>query len=395
LLIWFILACLTAVVLYVLLRPLLAAGEGEAPREAFDATVYRDQLGEIEADRARGLIGDSEAEAARLEIARRLLQADSKEHAKTSGQPEAKRARVATAVVAIAVPVVALGLYLLYGSPRLPDQPLEARLEDPANSQNLGALVARVEARLREHPEEGEGWDVIAPVYLGAQRYQDAADAYGEAIRLLGPSAKRLSGQGQALVLANNGVVSEEARGILARALELDASLIEPRILLAIAKEQDGDFAGAVADWRLLLDKAPAAAPWRQMVEQRVANDEAHLAGKPVPKDQSAAAETAPAAPGASSDAESAAAQNPKAGTTMSPDKTQAMIEMMVQRLAARLDQDGSDLGGWLKLVRAYSVLDRKDDALKALARAKSQFSGNAEALEQLDRLAAELGLRS
>ncbi len=391
-LIWLILACLTAVVLYVLLRPLLAAGEGEAPREAFDATVYRDQLGEIEADRARGLIGDSEAEAARLEIARRLLQADSKEHAGAAGQPEAKPPRAATAAVAILVPVVALGLYLLYGSPRLPDQPLEARLEDPANSQNLGALVARVEARLREHPEEGEGWDVIAPVYLGAQRYQDAADAYGEAIRLLGPSAKRLSGQGQALVLANNGVVSEEARGILTRALELDQTLIEPRILLAIAKEQDGDFAGAIADWRALLDKAPADAPWRQMVEQRVAGDEAHLAGKPAAGQPISGA---PVAAGAAPGGGGPSAADVAAAETMNPADRQAMIETMVQRLAARLDQDGSDLGGWLKLVRAYSVLDRKDDALKALARARSQFSGNAEALQQLDQLAAELGLKS
>ena len=67
----------------------------------------------------------------------------------------------------------------------------------------------------------------------------------------------------------------------------------------------------------------------------------------------------------------------------------------MVQGLAARLDQDGNDLGGWLKLVRAYSVLDRKDDAVKALQRAKSQFSGNNDAMEQLDALAAELGLKS
>ena len=79
----------------------------------------------------------------------------------------------------------------------------------------------------------------------------------------------------------------------------------------------------------------------------------------------------------------------------MSPADRQAMIETMVQRLAARLDQDGSDLGGWLKLVKAYSVLDRKDDAVKALARAKSQFTGNAQALQQLDQLAAELGLKS
>ena len=94
------------------------------------------------------------------------------------------------------MPLLALGLYLAYGSPRMPDQPLAARLQDPASDRNLEALVARVEARLREHPEEGEGWDAIAPVYMGWRRYSDAADAYGQAIRLLGESAKRLLGAG-------------------------------------------------------------------------------------------------------------------------------------------------------------------------------------------------------
>jgi cytochrome c-type biogenesis protein CcmH len=387
LLLWIILGCLTALVLFVLLRPLLGARGREDAREAFNAAVYRDQLGEIDADRARGLIGESEAEAARLEIARRLLQADSKERSAPSERASGSPARSAMIVVATLVPLLALGLYLLYGSPRLPDQPLAARLEDPSNSQNLAALVARVEARLREHPDEGEGWDVIAPVYLGAQRYQDAADAYNEAIRLLGPSAKRLSGQGQALVLANNGVVTEDAKSALTQAIALDPTLIEPRILIAIAKEQDGDFASAIADWRALIDKAPADAPWRQMVEQRIASDEAHLAGKPLPGTPAPA--EAPPVAGGPSTSDVAAAQN------MSPADRQAMIETMVQRLAARLDQDGSDLGGWLKLVKAYSVLDRKDDALKALARAKSQFIGNAQALQQLDQLAAELGLKS
>ncbi len=388
---WLILACLTAFVLFVLLRPLLGAGGQEGPRDAFNAAVYRDQLGEIDSDRARGLIGESEAEAARLEIARRLLQADNGKHASAAHEKISPRGpRTAIIAVATLVPLLALGLYLIYGSPRLPDQPLEARLEDPANSRNLRALVARVEARLRAHPEEGEGWDAIAPVYLSAQRYQDAADAYTEAIRLLGPTAKRLSGQGQALVLANNGVVTEEARKALTRAIELDPSLTEPHILIAIAKEQDEDFAGAIADWRALLAKSgsDANAPWRQMVEQRIATDEAHLSGTPV-AGTPPPGEAAPPVAGGPTAADVSAAQN------MTPADRQAMIETMVQRLADRLDHDGSDLGGWIKLVKAYSVLDRKDDALKALARAKSQFAGNAEALQQLDQLAAELGLKS
>jgi cytochrome c-type biogenesis protein CcmH len=382
-LIWVILAALTAIVLFVVLRPLMAAIGDSAP-ETFDAAVYRDQLSEIDSDRARGLIGEEEADAARVEVARRLLAADSKAQNSPPTKSGHAKAKAAMVAVALALPLLAVGLYLLYGSPRLPDQPLAARLEDPASEQNLGALVARVEARLRAHPEEGEGWDVIAPVYLGARRYKEAADAYAQAVRLLGESAKRLSGQGQALVLANDRVVTEEAKAALERALALDQTLLEPRILLAIAKEQDGRFADAIADWRALLAKAGTEEPWRATVEKRIAAAEAHLAGKVQPPD----GDEAPGA-GAPSAADIAAAQD------MSPDERQAMIARMVDALASRLDQDGNDLPGWLKLVRAYSVLDRREDALKALRRARNQFSGNTQALQQLDALAAELGLKS
>ncbi len=100
-----------------------------------------------------------------------------------------------------------------------------------------------------------------------------------------------------------------------------------------------------------------------QMVEKRIATAEAHLAGKPV-----AEAETAPSQAPRSAERAGPSAADVAAAQNMSPADRQAMIERMVQGLAAKLDQDGSDLAGWLKLVRAYSVLDRKDDAVKALA---------------------------
>jgi cytochrome c-type biogenesis protein CcmH len=372
---WVILALLTALVLYGLLRPLIVHRADDPAREAFDAAVYRDQLAEVESDRARGLIGETEAEAARLEIARRLLAADDGKDTAADDTRSSFPTKAAIIAVAIMLPAAAIGLYLTYGSPRLPDQPLAARLQDPVNEQNLAALVARVEARLREHPEEGEGWEVIAPVYMGWQRYGDAAQAYAQAIRLLGPSATRLSGQGQALVLKNDGVVTEEARRALEQALALDATLLEPRILLAVAKEQDGNFAGALEDWRVLREKQDNV-QWRGMVDQRIEEAEARLAGMPRVD------------PGPS-ESDIAAAE------AMSPAERQEMVERMVRGLATRLAQQGDDLPGWLKLVRAYTVLDRKDEALAALARAKSQFSGNTQAIEQLDALAAELGLKS
>jgi cytochrome c-type biogenesis protein CcmH len=384
-LLWVILAALTAIVLFFLLRPLTGGGGDDPAREAFNAAVYRDQLDEIESDRARGLIGEAEAEAARLEVARRLLATDGK----TPGNDVDKAgwpARAALIGVALALPLAALGLYLTYGSPRLPDQPLAARLQDPASETNMAALVARVEAQLRAHPEQGQGWDVIAPVYMGWRRYGDAAGAYAQAIRLLGPTAKRLSGYGQALVLEKDGVVSEQARSALEHALTLDATLVEPRILLAIAKEQDGNYAAAIEDWRGLLDREGADERWRGMVNTRIAAAEAHLSGKSAPDVAQAPPPSAERGPSA---ADIAAAQS------MSQADRQAMVEGMVTRLAARLDEQGDDLAGWLRLVRAYTVLGRNDDAARALARAKGEFAGNTQAIEQLDALAAELGLKS
>ncbi|TFG89423.1 MAG: c-type cytochrome biogenesis protein CcmI, partial [Hyphomicrobiales bacterium] len=317
-LLWVILASLTAIVLFFLLRPLAGGGGEEPAREAFNATVYRDQLEEIDSDRGRGLIGETEAEAARLEVARRLLAADSEMGDADGAEKGATRARLALVGVALALPLAVLWLYLLYGSPRLPDQPLAARLTDPAAETNIAALVARVEARLRSHPEEGEGWDAIAPVYMSGQLYTEAAGAYEQAIRLLGPSAQRLSGYGQALVLEKGGLVSEQARAALDQALALDETLVEPRILIAIAKEQDGNFAGAIDDWRGLLDRRGADEAWRAMVQTRIAEAEAHLSGKPIA--EADAARPGSGAPGPSA-AEVAAAQN------MSPDDRQAMIE--------------------------------------------------------------------
>lgn len=384
-LLWAIFAVLTAVVLYVVLRPLAGGGSTDESRAAFNATVYRDQLNEVQSDRERGLIGEDDAKAARVEIARRLLAADAEKPGKLD-EPVRPPSRALALGLAVGLPLAALSLYLVYGSPRLPDQPLVARLQDPASNTNLEVLVARVEARLREHPEEGEGWEVIAPVYMGWRRYADAAEAYRQSIRLLGESPKRLASYGQALVLANNGVVTEDARKALERALVLDPKLIEPRLVLIIAKEQDGQFAAAIEDWRALLVDAPADAPWRKLAEQRLAEDEAKLAGRTVPDAPQAAPGQGPQGPTAD---DVAAAQQ------MSPTDRQAMIESMVQRLDDRLKQNGDDLAGWLKLVRAYTVLDRKDDALKALEKAKTQFDGNANALQQLDALAAELGLKS
>jgi len=272
---WIAIAALTALAVLSVLVP-LGRPRPVADAKASELAVYRDQWEEIERDRERGLIDGRDAEATKAEIGRRLLGA-----ARSAGPAEAPdgrgtgRRRVAAALAILGVPALSLGLYAGLGSPGLPAQPLSARLSAPPEQQDIGALVTTVEAHLRAEPGDGRGWEVIAPIYLGLGRAGDAARAFSRAIELLGETASRQIGLGEALVAEANGVVTEAARAAFQRAAALAPQEPGPRYHLAVAKAQEGDMAGAIADWRALLAEAPEGAPWRTALAERIASAEA------------------------------------------------------------------------------------------------------------------------
>jgi cytochrome c-type biogenesis protein CcmH len=374
---WLLCAVMTAAVVYAVTRPLLEPRGDRRDPGAADLEIYRDQLKEIEADRARGLLGAAEAEAARVEISRRLLACADSEPRRPERHPTPGAAKTALAATTAGVPLAALALYLAVGSPGLPGRPHAPRASLELENASVARLVARVEARLRERPEDGKGWDVIAPVYLAQQRYQDAAQAFANAIRLLGESTKRLSGFAEATVLANNGIVTEDARLAYEKILRLDPGRIEPRFWLALAKEQDGDVARAAQEYQSLLAEAPAQAPWRGAVEERLKAVRARLA-----------AGSAPTAAGPT-------AEDVAAAEKLSAEDRAHMIHQMIEGLAERLKANAKDLAGWQRLLRAYVILGEKDKALRALAEARNAFAGDAASLAQLDALAERLGLGS
>jgi cytochrome c-type biogenesis protein CcmH len=377
-LLWILFALMTAAVLAAVLAPLARPAGRSDQRRLGSLAVYRDQLEELEAERARGLIEPEEAAASKVEISRRLLAgAGASGHGRAKGGvAERWHGRLAI-LAAVLVPLVAMAVYLVHGSPGMPGFPAVAQSQVAAEHAGILELVARVEARLREHPGEGEGWEAVAPVYLKLGRYRDAADAYARAIQLKGESVKLLAGFAEASMLANDGVVSEEARGAYERILKLEPQRTEARFWLALAKEQDGKLAEALSEYRALLAAAPAAAPWRSAVSERL-EDVARRLG----------ADGRSANPGPSA-ADVAAAQ------ALSPDDRGRMIAGMVEGLAQRLKENGNDLPGWQRLLNAYVVLDRKSDARAALAEARRHFAGDERALNELSALAASLGLGS
>lgn len=381
-LLWFGFAILAAGVVALLVRPLSgsAAGGPEATADSAavsDVAVYKDQLAEIEQDRERGLIDAVEAEAVRAEVARRLLSHASDGHAGSSaGMTPAVASRWTAIAIGTIVPVASLALYLVSGSPSLPSQPFGARVATPHSKATVDELIAKVEARLKANPEEGQGWDVIAPIYLRMGRADDAAQAYARAMKLLGETPERLLGFAESNVIAANGVVGEGARKAFQRVMEIEPTNFEARFGLALAKEQDGNKDAAIADYKAIYEEIPPDIPWRAGLGDRLA-----ALGAPQPE--------------AATGARGPTAADVAAAEKLSPEERQAQINRMVEGLSLRLKENGSDLEGWVKLVRAYAVLGRSADAAAALSQARKNFTADAKALGELDQLAKGLGLGS
>ena len=205
---WFVMALMTTAAIFAVLWPL--ARRTPLPTGS-DVEVYRDQLDEIERDRAGGLIGEREAEAARVEVSRRLLAAADDVAPARSPDRVGWRGRVAALTALTLLPLGAASLYLMLGSPDLTGQPQAARVESSPEQSPIAELVGRVEAHLEQNPEDGQGWEVLGPVYMRLGRYDDAVKARKNTLRLLEPSAGRWADLGEALTGAANGIVTAEA----------------------------------------------------------------------------------------------------------------------------------------------------------------------------------------
>lgn len=373
---WFLLALMTVGAIFAVLWPL--SRRTAIKSEGRESAVYQDQLAEIDRDIANGLIGETEGAAARVEISRRLLAAaDAEESHAASSSLRLRRA--AATVALIGVPLLAGGLYLHLGSPALPDFPLASRARAPAAGQSLDQLVAQVQSHLEKNPTDGRGWSVLAPVLGRLGRFEDAAQAFRNAIRYDGDSAARRAGLGEALTGTANGVVTAEAKAEFERAVALDADEPKARYFLGVAAEQDGRPKEAAVLWQDMLSKAPPDAPWRPVLEAALARVGA----------------AAQAAPDSAASAKMPALSNDTIASVqgMSEGDRGAMIRGMVDRLAARLKQNGDDVEGWLRLARAYMVLKEPDNARAARDDARRALAANEDGLRKLNEGLKALGI--
>lgn len=391
---WIAAAAIIAAVTVALARPLLARAAAPAARAEYDLNVFRDQLAEVERDAEQGLLGAAEAEAARLEIQRRMLAADAELRAQDGAQAR-PAGRLRAAAIAALVPVGGLLVYLVLGTPQAPNVPFAARdigaeqgrAAEAHEGQGLSgeqqaemaAMVGRLAERLLKEPDNVDGWLLLGRSYLTLERVPDALNAFEKA-RQLAPGQPDVEiALAEAVMLSNGMKVTERAERILRDVHQRDAFEPKSRYYLGLMKAQQGDVRGALQDWADLVALSPADAPWVDVVRNQIARAANELNVDPAKVRPSAdaqalldargmpATEPVPAAPPEGA-APGPSREQMDAAQSMSDEDRNAMIRAMVQRLADRMKEQPDDIEGWKRLERAYRVLGEADKADAAAA---------------------------
>lgn len=379
---WVVFAILIAFAAAVLALSALRARTATTTRADHDLAVYRDQLREIDADVARGVLQEAEAGAARVEVQRRMLVAGAA--VQSAQSRETPRLRWGAVIVAlIAMPAIALPVYLWRGNPAIPGQPLANRSgaapgADHANAGGALGLedaIKRLQARLAANPEDAEGWRLLGRSYMMTQNPEPAIEAYRRALAITPDDAPLHSALAESLTFAAGGTVTEEARREFETALARDPRDPAGRFYVSLAKAQAGRTREAFDGWLALLSDTPADAPWLPVVRRQLEDAAKQLnvdLASVLPKTAPVESVRAPVLPPV---AQSGAA--PRGPTQddirnaqgMSEADRQTMIRGMVASLAARLEENPDDIEGWQRLARSYEVLGEAERAREAQAR--------------------------
>ncbi len=392
-----------------LLATALLRGRREAgPAAAYDLEIYRDQLKEVERDRARGTIGAEEAERLRTEISRRLLAADARAQAAAGGDGQPRRlGQAAAAVVLLVVIGGGYGLYATLGAPGYGDLGLQTRIAqaETARANRPGQaeaeaqvpertppgaeaeyldLVQRLRGAVAERPDDLRGFTLLARSEAALGNYDAAWRAQRRIVELKGgdATAQDYADLGDMMVLAAGGYVSPEAEEAFAQALERDPQNGTARYYSGLSYAQTGRPDRAFRIWDALLRDSAEGDPWVGPVRGQI-GDMARRAGVNDYLPPELPEPDGDALPGPS-------AEDMAAASDMAPEDRAEMIRGMVGRLSERLASRGGSAEEWARLIGALYVLGEDQRAAGILAEAREVFSGDPEGLAIIEAAAPE-----
>jgi cytochrome c-type biogenesis protein CcmH len=260
---WLIGAALAAGVLAWLLRPLLSRqAAGPVSSQAANVSIYRDQLRELDSDLAAGTLAQADYDRSRAELEARLLE-DVRAPDAAAHRPAGRRAALAVGGL---VPVMALGVYVLVGNPGA----LEREQQHAATLAQLDTMIGRLAARLRENPDDPEGWKLLGRAYGALGRFDQAADAYAKAAARAPRDAQLLVDFADALAMARGQRFEGEPEKLIQRALEIEPNNLKGLALAGSVAFERKDYAQAAAYWQRMLPLVPAESQDARMIQQNV-----------------------------------------------------------------------------------------------------------------------------
>jgi cytochrome c-type biogenesis protein CcmH len=370
-----------------------------------DLRVYRDQISEIDRDRARGLLSETEAVTARTEVARRVLDLDRRG---TPAEPTGSGpGRLAAALIVVAVCGATVALYGRIGAPGYADVPLAERLASaealratrpgqaeaereaaaalpapPAPDPQMTDLMDRLRTALAGRPDDLEGHRLLARNEAALGNFAAAAAAQARVVdlRAEAATATEYADLAEMRILAAGGYVSPEAEAALDAALALDPGNGPARYYSGLMYAQTGRPDLAFGLWEGLRQDSRPDAPWMLALLTQLP-EVAAMAG--IRYDPPAA----PAAAPGPTDADIAAAAD------MDPDARAEMIRGMVEGLAGRLAAEGGTPADWGRLIAALAVLGEDERARTVLAEARTAFADSPGAIEEIEGAARRAGL--
>ena len=296
---WLLAVVFVAVALLFVLPPLMRSGRASSlTRDAVNVTVYRDQIAELEADLAAGSLSRERYEEAHGEIERRLLEETGREPGEVQTAP--RRSLLPALVSGIAVPVVAVGVYLAVGNldGLSPEKVAVASAPHSIDPKQIEEMVEQLAARLQADPGNVEGWVMLARSYQMLGRFKQAASAYQNAVQREPGSAQLLADYADALAMAQGRTLDGEPEKLIARALAIDPNNVKALALAGTVAFNKKDYKGALAHWEKLAAILPPDSEMARAVQGSIVEARS-LGGIAAPQPKVAAApKPAPAASG-------------------------------------------------------------------------------------------------
>lgn len=406
---WIICAALAVIVGFAIFMPFLRPrAAGAEPTAAYDLRVYRDQLREVDRDLERGVIDRQDAERLRIEIGRKVLDADRqlKAAARSGDGPGLVWGLLSVAIIAGG----AFALYTRLGAPTLPDVPIAGRiamaeeryvsrpsqaeaeaaapkLAPPQVDEDYLQLINQLRTAMKERPDDPQGLALLADHESRLGNFLAAKTAQAHLIEVLGDkaSAEDHARLAAFMVEAAAGLITREAETEIVAALKLDPKNQQARYMAGLLQIQNGRPDRAFPIWADLLAEGPADAPWNAPIRPLIM-DLAWLAGEPsytIPETANLASSSLP---GPDADAVAAASD-------MTPQERQQMIEGMIEGLENRLATQGGTPEEWARLISSLVIVGKTDHARAIWQESQSRFTTVPEALATVNEAAAKAGL--